>query len=660
MIKRTIIAACCLLATMMPHHAFATNDKPFVVPELKAWKGGEGVLTFAAADNQTATATPCIIVRKDANYAKTSEIAARLADDMKKSWGMEAQLPQRHKAQAGDIVLQISKDKGLGEEGYTIAVSDRVVISAPTEKGLYWGTRTLLQMLDHSNGKSLPKGTVRDWPDYSYRGAFLDAGRKFLPISMLRDYVRILSYYKMNALQVHLNDNGFKQFFDGDWNKTYAAFRMECTTYPGLAARDGYYTKQEFIELQKLADSLGVAIIPEIDMPAHVLAFTQYKPEIGSKKYGMDHLDLFNPETYRFLDGLFKEYLDGPEPVFRGKYVHIGTDEYSNADPEVVEKFRALTDRYIRTVEGYGKKAMIWGSLTHARGTTPVKVKDVLMDLWSNDYAVPDSMIKLGYDVVSIPDGYVYIVPKAGYYYDYLNCKWLYEGWTPASIGGKQFPERHPQIKGGSFAVWNDIVGNGITDQDIHYRCMPAIRTLATKMWTASATKLPWADFERMSKNVREAPGVNYAGYHPTGKLEVAEVKPCDKLPMDNIGWNYEVSFDIEAQPEARGTVLFTDGATTFYLADPVSGLVGYSRDGYLHHFNYQFYPGEKAHVTVRGDKEQTTLLINGKHVETLGVKKLSFGERGTMYYIRTLVFPLKQAGQFRSRIRNLTAEAAK
>ncbi len=660
MTKSTIITVCCLLATMTPRHAFASNDKPFVVPELKTWKGGEGFLSFASADKQGALAAPCIIVKKDANSDKTREVATRLASDLKKSLGMEAQLPQRHKAQAGDIVLQINKDKSLGEEGYTLSISDRVVISAPTAKGLYWGTRTLLQMLDNSNGKNLPKGTIRDWPDYSYRGAFLDAGRKFLPISMLRDYVRILSYYKMNALQVHLNDNGFKQFFDGDWNKTYAAFRMECDTYPGLAARDGYYTKQDFIELQQLADSLGVDIIPEIDMPAHVLAFTQYKPEIGSKKYGMDHLDLFNPETYSFLDGLFKEYLDGPNPVFRGKYVHIGTDEYSNADPEVVEKFRALTDRYIRTVEGYGKKAMIWGSLTHARGTTPVKVKNVLMDLWSNDYAVPDSMIKLGYDVVSIPDGYVYIVPKAGYYYDYLNCKWLYESWTPASIGGKQFAERHPQIKGGSFAVWNDIVGNGITDQDIHYRCMPAIRTLATKMWTASATTLPWSNFEQLSKNVREAPGVNYAGYHPTEKLEVAEVKPGDKLSIDNIGWDYEVCFDIEAVQETPGTALFTDGATTFYLADPISGLIGYSRDGYLHHFNYQFYPGEKAHVTIRGNKEQTTLLVNGKHVETLGVKKLSFGERGTMYYIRTLVFPLKQAGQFRSHVTNLTAEAAK
>ncbi len=653
MIKKTFIAACCLLAALVPSHSWANNDKPFVVPELKVWKGGQGQLAFAAGGQ-----TAIVVKSAGGQTAAVAQVAQMLADDLHKNYGTRPLLPANRKAQAGDIALEIKKDKALGQEGYTLTVTDRVTVSAPTAKGLYWGTRTLLQMLDNSKGQSLPRGTVRDWPDYSYRGAFLDAGRKFLPMSMLRDYVRILSYYKMNALQIHLNDNGFKQFFDNDWNKTYAAFRMECDTYPGLAARDGYYTKREFIELQQLADSLGVEIIPEIDMPAHVLAFTHYKPEIGSKKYGMDHLDLFNPETYTFLDGLFKEYLDGPDPVFRGKYVHIGTDEYSNADKEVVEKFRALTDRYIRTVEQYGKKAKIWGSLTHARGTTPVKVDNVLMDLWSRDYADPDSMLKLGYDVVSIPDGYVYIVPKAGYYYDYLNCQWLYEHWTPANVNGTQLPEHHPQVKGGSFAVWNDIVGNGITDQDIHYRCMPTIRTMATKMWTATATTLPWADFERQSSAVREAPGVNYAGYHPDSKLQVAEVKAGDVLPLDNIGWDYEVSFDIEAKAEERGTVLFTDGGTTFYLSDPVAGMVGYSRDGYLHHFNYQFYPGEKAHVTIRGDREQTTLLIDGKAVETLGVKTLSFGERGTMYYIRTLVFPLKQAGQFCSRITNLKAEA--
>ena len=54
----------------------------------------------------------------------------------------------------------------------------------------------------------------------------------------------------------------------------------------------------------------------------------------------MDHLDLFNPEVYTFFDALFKEYLEGEEPVFRGNKVHVGTDEYSNAKQEVVEKFR--------------------------------------------------------------------------------------------------------------------------------------------------------------------------------------------------------------------------------------------------------------------------------------------------------------------------------
>ena len=54
----------------------------------------------------------------------------------------------------------------------------------------------------------------------------------------------------------------------------------------------------------------------------------------------MDHLDLFNPETYPFFDALFKEYLSGDNPVFRGKRVHVGTDEYSNRDTAVVEKFR--------------------------------------------------------------------------------------------------------------------------------------------------------------------------------------------------------------------------------------------------------------------------------------------------------------------------------
>lgn len=234
------------------------------------------------------------------------------------------------KGGAGDVILAIRADKKLGKEGYTVKVTDRILLTAPESIGVYWGTRTLLQIAEQSENHQFPKGTLRDFPDYAMRGFMIDCGRKFIPLSFLQDYVKIMAYYKMNTLQIHLNDNGFKQFFGHDWSKTYAAFRLESDTYPGLAAEDGYYTKREFIDLQKLAENLYVEIIPEIDAPAHTLAFTHYKPEIGSKEYGMDHLDLFNPETYKFMDGLFKEYLEGDEPVFRGKKVHIGTDEYSN------------------------------------------------------------------------------------------------------------------------------------------------------------------------------------------------------------------------------------------------------------------------------------------------------------------------------------------
>ena len=172
----------------------------------------------------------------------------------------------------------------------------------------------------------------------------------------------------------------------------------------------------------------------------------RYKPEIGSEEYGMDHLDLFKPETYEFVDALFREYLEGRNPVFTGKRVHIGTDEYSNKKQDVVEKFRAFTDHYIRFVEGFGKQACVWGALTHAKGETPVKSENVLMSAWYNGYADPKEMIKQGYDLISIPDGYLYIVPAAGYYYDYLNTEMLYKEWTPAHVGKEAVSYTHLDV----------------------------------------------------------------------------------------------------------------------------------------------------------------------------------------------------------------------
>ena len=643
------------------------NPKPFVVPELKTWTGAEG---------QTALSGRIVV-----NNAKLKVVAESLANDYKEMFGKSLSIVSGT-AKGGDIVLSLKKNKALGDEGYSMNIGSAVELSAATEHGLFWATRTLLQVSEqHKDGK-LPKGKTVDVPEYKLRGFMIDCGRKYIPMSYLRNLTKIMAYYKMNTLQVHLNDNGFRQYFGNDWSKTQAAFRLECDTYPGLTAKDGSYTKQEFIDLQKLAEQNGVEIIPEIDAPAHSLAFTQYKNELGSKEYGMDHLDLFNPETYKFMDGLWKEYVGGKNPVFRGPRVHIGTDEYSNAKKDVVEKFREYTDHYIKLVESYGKQAVLWGALTHANGTTPVKNKNVIMDIWYNGYADPVEMKKQGYKLVSIPDGLTYIVPAAGYYYDYLNCQYLYEHYTPAVIGNKTFEENDPDILGGMFAVWNDHAGNGTSTKDVHHRVYPALQTLAVKCWTGKNTKLPYAEFDANRKNLSEAPGVNELGrLGKSGTVALTKdvVKPGEQLDAEEIGYNYAVTFTVDGKQENKGTELFRSANAVVYLSDPEQGKLGFERDGYRNLFNYRIPVGEKHTITIEGTNKVTRLLVDGNLKEELGPKTLyvmrdqdraHYQVKGTysyepvvyqptdqIYYQRTLVFPLRHAGQFKSAITNLKVE---
>ena len=664
--KILALATCCMLSAGALWADI--NPKPFVVPELKTWSGAEG---------QTALSGRIVV-----KNAKLKAVAAALAADYKEMFGKELTIVNGA-TKGGDVVLSLKKDKALGDEGYTMNVGSAVEITAATERGAFWATRTLLQIAEQHKDGNLPKGKTTDVPEYKLRGFMIDCGRKFIPMSYLRDLAKIMAYYKMNTLQVHLNDNGFRQYFGGDWNKTQAAFRLECDTYPGLTAKDGSYSKQEFIDFQKLAEQNGVEVIPEIDAPAHSLAFTQYKNEIGSKEYGMDHLDLFNPETYKFMDGLWKEYIGGKNPVFIGKRVHIGTDEYSNSKKDVVEKFREFTDHYIKYVESFGKQAVVWGALTHANGDTKVKNKGVLMDIWFNGYADPVEMKKQGYKLVSIPDGLVYIVPAAGYYYDYLNCQYLYEHWTPAVIGNKTFEENDPMIEGGMFAVWNDHAGNGISTKDVHHRVYPALQTLAVKCWTGKDTKLPYAEFESKCAELSEAPGVNELGR--LGKpgsvvLEKATVNAGETLNAEEIGYNYAVTFTIDGKQEANGTELFRSANAVVYLADPEQGKLGFERDGYRNLFNYRIPAGEKHTITIEGTNKMTRLLVDGAVKEELGPKTLyvmrdqdraHYQVKGTytyepvvyqptdqIYYQRTLVFPLRKAGNFKSAITNLKVEA--
>lgn len=214
----------------------AANPKPFTAPELRQWKGGVGVLTLPQSP---------VIVYSDTALAP---IAETFATQYKALTGSTPDT-RLGKASQGDIYLSLKADKHLGAEGYRLQIGKKVEISASQKEGVIWATQTLLQLLRQSS--QLPVGTAIDMPDYPVRGFMIDAGRKYIPLDYLYKLVDDMAYYKMNRLHVHLNDNGFKYYFDDNWDKTQAAFRMECERFPGLTARDGSYGKDEYRAFQK-------------------------------------------------------------------------------------------------------------------------------------------------------------------------------------------------------------------------------------------------------------------------------------------------------------------------------------------------------------------------------------------------------------------------
>lgn len=641
-----LIALACATAS-----SAQTSSKPFVLPTLHSWTAQTGNFDMNSLKRVVCSSEAA----SDAGALMVNAINTQFA--AQKCGKAVVGKPEKQ----GDIYLQIVKQKKLGSEGYELNITPTsITAKAQTEQGLIWAVQTLTQIL--ATKGQLPCGVTTDVPEYKLRGFMIDCGRKYIPMSYLYETVRCMSALKMNTLQVHLNDNGFKKYFHNNWNETYAAFRLESELFPDLTARDGYYTKDEFREFVKWSKTMGVEIIPEIDAPAHSLAFTHFRPEYGNEEFGVDHLDLFNPGVVPFLDSLYNEYLGGPDPVFAGPRVHIGTDEYSNKKQETTEKFREFTNHYIRLIKLYKKQPVVWGSLTWSKGTTPVDVEGVLMDMWSNDFAQPDSMKQLGYQMVSIPDGWVYIVPAAGYYYDYLNTDLLYNRWTPANINGKQLPEHDPQVEGGMFAVWNDVCGNGISCFDIFHRVRPAMQAIAEKSWNTTK-EIPYAEWTEKVTTVPDYNNILIGELPKEAKGQTLSATPRPHSPLtfraqngshyqlDRLGYDKAVEMLVTGAKEQRGAILTSNDDTEFYLSDPITGRIGYARDGYLFSFDYALRPGEKHLLRFEFTNKATTLYVDGKLFQTLGPDQKLAADTKPYNIIRTLAFPLKKTGEYKSQV---------
>lgn len=675
------------------------NIAPEVLPQLREWKGRSGSFT--------PTAQTRVVYDNDDFKTAADELAA----DYKDLFGSEPAVVKGSAANAGDIFLSKTTDKSLGlqDEGYLMEIADSVSVKAETKTGAYWSTRTILQALKTGNG-SIPQGITRDYPLYKVRGLILDVGRKTFSLEWLQQMSKQLSWFKLNDFQVHLSDNYIwvEEYSDDTVNTAYNGFRLESDIKKGgndgknkadLTSTDVWYSKADFREFIQHSRDLGVNIVPEFDMPAHSLALTNVRPDLRTPKSkthrGNDHLNLAGKydESLAFALSIWDEYLTGSDPVFDSQtMVHIGADEYE-ADGTAYRKF--VNDLF-EHVEASGRTARVWGSLTQIKGDGSVQVSGKgsagehrQMNLWSTGWAKMDEMYNLGFDLINCVDSKYYIVPNAGYYFDYLNDNTVYNS-AVNSYGGVTIPAGDGQMIGGAFAVWNDMCGkkeNGISEYDVYDRITNSAGLYAAATWGKGAADVSTA--KATAKKLGDAPNTNF-GYETTANAEGtvmqlgmddandasgngnnlnlasakknsgtknAEIVDVDfKKALELKGGESYVSLDSDLETAGLGNdlrvkvkrtdatsdkdqILFESPYGSIKAVQAKTGKVGITRENHDYSFNYTLPMNEWVELEFKNEgMGKVSLYVNGELKETLG-------KDGSTQLKATCMLPVQRIG---------------
>lgn len=649
--------------------ATGANAAPVVLPELREWVGGSG--SFAASMARH-------VVYGDASLKAMAE---DFANDYQALTGVRLQVATGTSAQEGDIFFTLGADKakGLKDEGYLLDVTaDRMTVTAEAVAGANWGGKTILQGMKSGSG-SFPLGTARDYPLYKVRGIILDVGRKTFTLDWLKQMTKQMSFYKMNDFQIHLNDNliPLEHYKNEDVFQAYSAFRLESDVKKGgnngknqadLTAKDVWYSKKDFKAYIEESKALGVNIIPEIDTPAHSLALTKVRPDLrhGTSGRQNDHLDIAKQydECFKFVRGIFDEYVKGGDAaVFAGAdTIHVGADEYT-ADGNAYRKF--VNDMF-KYSEDNGKKARVWGSLSTIKGD--VEVKGVSedgkhhreMNLWNPGWADLKKMYELGFDLIDCQDGVFYIVPNAGYYYDYLGDAAYTDQLN--SISGVAIPAGDPQMVGGAYAVWNDMcdyLENGVSEYDIYDRIDHSLGLFAANSWGKG--KLDTAGAKVVVSKLGDSPNVDF-GYEVSADKNgvvahwaMDSLKDASELGRDLVAGKNAAIEDVDGKKALKlnGGESFAsvkdDALTTVGLGNDLrvkvkrtsasvdpqvlfesdygsimavqegTGKVGFTRENRAYSFNYTLPVNEWVELEIKNKFEQASLYVNGTLVDTLG-----------------------------------------
>ena len=303
-----------------------------------------------------------------------------------------------------------------------------------------WAQSTLDQLVDE-NGK-IADCEVHDWAAYPFRGFMHDTGRNFQPISILKETIDLMSFYKLNYFHWHLTD--------------YPAWRIECRAYPQLndpqyhrKGRDEgkFYTYDEIREVIAYAKERGITVVPEIDMPGHS---TYFKDAFG---FTMDSV-----EGQKVLEKCFEEFFD-EIPKSDCPYIHIGSDEVWIEDPKgFMQWIENLMDKYDR-------QPIAWDP------GLPASDK-VIRQIW-NEAA--------GFNAAASEKSGKYLDSFVGYlnYYDPM----LFTSRLFLHTAAAQAAPDTTKALGGILCLWNDVRVDKKENIALHNGMINGMMAFAERFW---------------------------------------------------------------------------------------------------------------------------------------------------------------------------------
>jgi hexosaminidase len=501
--RRGLVAVAMLMAAVAARPLYGA--RPMTIPAVREWTDGAGAYHFGEGMR---------IVRNAADADALAATSGTLAEDLKALSGVDIgqRVGTAADVRAGDVFLALgATDTALGEEGYALAITDHITITAGTDGGVFNGTRTVLQLIRQN--RSVAQGSARDWPAYRQRGLMVDNGRKYFTPGWLQNQVRELAYLKMNYFHLHLSDN--------------EGFRIESATHPEFVSKE-HVTKQDIKELQALAARYHVTIVPEFDMPGHMAAILAKHPELQLRgvngKGDSSYIDLGNPASYALMKDIFDEYL----PLFTGPYWHIGADEYAgnySNYPQMLKyaqehfgKEANAKDTYLGfinwcdgLVKGAGKTTRAWNDGIGGGKAVTVNA-DVVIEYWTGSRITPQQFVADGHLIFNSSWDPTYYVlggskPKVA---------WGYESWTPTIFQGNHVLAGAADAKnlGSKIHVWCDSPG-AESEARVAAGIKDPLRMLAQQTWGSAKLVPTYAEFGAVMGAVGrnpQWPAVNHTG----------------------------------------------------------------------------------------------------------------------------------------------------